>query len=78
MSWVPDVAFLTNVNTIFNLLAPGAFSLVVPDALSNRLESSVDDIKLSVTCKPILYVGVLAYLSNITVCSSHLTKKPLV
>ena len=78
ISWVPVVAFLTSVNAIFNLLAPGAFSFVVPEALSSKELSSVELIKLSAICKPILSVGVFEYLSNKIVCSSHLTKKPLV
>ena len=83
MSWVPPIAFATNVKSIFNLLAPGAFSFEEPEALSsNESPSSLgkddDVITLSVICNPILYVGVFEYLSNRTVCSSHLTKKPLV
>ena len=78
MSWVPEVAFATNVNAIFKRLAPGAFSFDEPEALSNKLVSSVEDIALSVIVNPILYVGVFEYLSNRIVCSSHRTKKPLV
>ena len=78
ISCVPDVDFLTNVSSIFNLLAPGAFSFEEPEALSNYEVSSVDDKELSVTCNPILYVGVFEYLSKRTVCSSQRTKNPLV
>ena len=78
MSWVPVNSLVTNVNSIFKRLAPGAFSFEEPEALSSKLSSSVDDIADSVTCNPILYVGVFEYLSNKIVCSSHLTKNPLV
>ena len=54
MSWVPDVAFLTNVKSIFNLLAPGAFSLEEPVALSSKLVSSDEVISDSATWRPIL------------------------
>ena len=58
ISCVPDINLETNDSSIFNLFAPGAFSFEEPEALSNSEESSVDDTALSVTCKPILYVGV--------------------
>ena len=59
-------------------MAPGAFSLDVPVALSNKDASSSEDKRDSSICNPTLYVGVFEYLSNMTVCSGHLTKKPLV
>jgi hypothetical protein len=77
-SCTPVIALATNVSSTFNLFAPGAFSFEEPEALSNSEVSSVDDKELSVTCNPILYVGVFEYLSNRIVCSSHRTKKPLV
>jgi len=77
-SCIPVIALATNVSSIFNLLAPGAFSFEEPEALSSKLSSSVDDTALSVTCNPILYVGVFEYLSKRTVCSSQRTKNPLV
>ena len=45
---------LASVNVILNLWAPVAFAFDEPVALSNRLVSSVDVIKFSVTVKPTL------------------------
>ena len=54
ISWVPVIDFLTKVNSIFNLLAPGAFSFEVPVALSSKLVSSVEVINDSSTERPTL------------------------
>ena len=46
--------YFANARENFNLSAPGAFSFVVPCALSKRLVSDVDVSILSVTFRPIL------------------------
>ena len=51
---MPVIDFLTKVNSIFNLLAPGAFSFEVPVALSSKLVSSVEVINDSSTERPTL------------------------
>lgn len=70
--------FFAKVNPIFNLSLPGAFSLLVPDALSNKDESFAELIKDSLIVKPILAEGLPEYFSIIIFCCSTLTKKPLV
>ena len=75
---VEEVVFFARVSAILKRVAPGAFAFVVPVDGSKRLESVVLSTIDSVVVKPILYVGVFAYLSSRIVCSSHLTKNPLV
>ena len=72
------VNFLTNVNDILNLSAPGAEKFVLPMALSYSVASSSAVIILSSTLRPTLYDGSTPYWSNIIVCSATLTKYPLV
>ena len=56
----------TKVGTNCSLSAPGAFSLLNPDALSNRLESALEFIKFSVTVNPTETVpGTLEYFDTI-------------
>ena len=71
-------SFLTRVNEILNLSAPGAEKFVLPIALSYKVASSSAVIILSSTLRPTLYVGSVPYWSNIIVCSATLTKYPLV
>ena len=57
MKFVESVAvrdFLTRVNWIFSLCAPGAFSFVDPAALSNKVVSSVELTSVSAISRPTL------------------------
>ena len=54
-------SFLTKVNEILNLSAPGAEKFVLPMALSYKVASSSAVIILSSTLRPTLYVGSIPY-----------------
>ena len=69
---------LASVSVNLSLSAPGAFSFVVPCALSNKDVSDADVTILSVTFRPILNDGLPLYFSNTNVCASTFTKKPLI
>ena len=70
--------YLLKTKLNLSLSAPAAFSFVVPCELSNKLESSEEDIKFSVTVIPTLYEGAPEYFSKISSCAGTFTKNPLI
>ena len=66
-----------NVGTNFNLSAPGAFSLANPDALSNRLVSTLLLTKDSSVVTPTASsLGLFVYFDTIIDCSAKRWKVP--